>query len=134
LDYKFERLLFAHGTPILTKAMARLQELLRFWRLEERVNSEDPNAEARRVLGGASFVFLRLIRFSHTVFALPFALGALFVRPVAAFVENSPARADMHGPGAHGGHALQSISRLSLDQRNPALPLDHLLLAKPNWL
>ena len=28
LDYKFERLLFAHGTPILTRAMARLQELL----------------------------------------------------------------------------------------------------------
>jgi glyoxylase-like metal-dependent hydrolase (beta-lactamase superfamily II) len=28
LDYRFERLLFAHGTPILSRGMARLQELL----------------------------------------------------------------------------------------------------------
>src|SRR5947199_1307190 len=31
------------------------------------------------VLGGPIARFLRLIRFSHTIFALPFALGALIV-------------------------------------------------------
>src|SRR5437773_4828293 len=31
------------------------------------------------VQGGPIARFLRLIRFSHTIFALPFALGALFV-------------------------------------------------------
>ena len=35
-------------------------------------------------VGGPVSRFLRLIRFSHTIFALPFALGALIVFGVAA--------------------------------------------------
>jgi len=76
--------------------------------------------------------FLRLIRFSHTIFALPFALGALLV-------------------AAHGRPSLRIFSLVllcmifartaamlfnriadwSLDQRNPRTAARHLLVAKP---
>jgi 4-hydroxybenzoate polyprenyltransferase len=76
--------------------------------------------------------FLRLIRFSHTIFALPFALGALLV-------------------AAHGRPTLRTLffvllcmvlartaamlfNRLadwSFDQRNPRTAARHLLLNKP---
>jgi 4-hydroxybenzoate polyprenyltransferase len=76
--------------------------------------------------------FLRLIRFSHTIFALPFALGALLV-------------------AAHGRPSLRifllvllcmifartaamlfnRIADWSLDQRNPRTSARHLLVAKP---
>jgi 4-hydroxybenzoate polyprenyltransferase len=76
--------------------------------------------------------FLRLIRFSHTIFALPFALGSLLV-------------------AAHGRPSLRTISLVllcmifartaamlfnriadwSLDQRNPRTAARHLLVTKP---
>lgn len=81
---------------------------------------------------GAFARFLRLIRFSHTIFALPFALGALVV-------------------AAHGWPSLRILllvlismvcartaamlfNRLvdwSLDQRNPRTASRHLLISKP---
>ncbi len=82
--------------------------------------------------GGPVIRFLRLIRFSHTVFAMPFALGALVV-------------------AAHGHPSLRVVflvvvcmvfartaamlfNRLvdwSLDQRNPRTSGRHLLLRRP---
>src|SRR6266403_3655347 len=82
-------------------------------------------------LGGPVSRFLRLIRFSHTIFALPFALGALIV-------------------AAHGLPSLRTLllvvicmvfartaamlfNRLidwSLDQRNPRTASRHLLISK----
>jgi 4-hydroxybenzoate polyprenyltransferase len=76
--------------------------------------------------------FLRLIRFSHTIFALPFAFGALLVaadgRPtprtlVLVLVCMVLART-----------AAMLFNRLSdwfLDQKNPRTATRHLLLAKP---
>jgi 4-hydroxybenzoate polyprenyltransferase len=96
------------------------------------VNSEDPNGEARHILGGPVSRFLRLIRFSHTVFALPFALGALFVAAggwpswrilLLVLICMVLART-----------AAMLFNRLvdwSLDQRNPRTATRHLLLAKP---
>src|SRR5437588_4945343 len=83
-------------------------------------------------LGGPVSRFLRLIRFSHTVFALPFALGALVV-------------------AANGRPSLRTLSLVvicmvfartaamlfnrlvdwSLDQRNPRTASRHLLV--PKW-
>jgi 4-hydroxybenzoate polyprenyltransferase len=85
----------------------------------------------RRVPDGSIARFLRLIRFSHTIFALPFALGALIV-------------------AANGWPSLQILvlvvacmvlartaamlfNRLvdwSLDQRNPRTASRHLLVSK----
>ena len=76
--------------------------------------------------------FLRLIRFSHTIFALPFALGALLVS------------ANGHPSGrilmlvllcmVLARTAAMLFNRLtdwSLDQKNPRTAARHLLLAKP---
>src|ERR1700726_626455 len=76
--------------------------------------------------------FLRLIRFSHTIFALPFALGALLVA------------ANGHPSGrilmlvllcmVLARTAAMLFNRLtdwSLDQKNPRTAARHLLLAKP---
>ena len=96
------------------------------------MNSQDPNAEARHRLGGPVSRFLRLIRFPHTVFALPFALGALFVAAggwpsgrilLLVLICMVLART-----------AAMLFNRLvdwSLDQRNPRTATRHLLLAKP---
>jgi 4-hydroxybenzoate polyprenyltransferase len=85
----------------------------------------------RELRGGAIARFLRLIRFSHTIFALPFALGALVV-------------------AANGWPSLKVLflvvvcmvfartaamlfNRLvdwSLDQRNPRTASRHLLVSK----
>src|SRR6059058_1693834 len=76
--------------------------------------------------------FLRLIRFSHTIFALPFALGALLV-------------------AANGHPSLRTLALVllcmvlartaamlfnrlcdwSIDQKNPRTAARHILLAKP---
>src|SRR5437764_1211213 len=81
---------------------------------------------------GPVFRFLRLIRFSHTVFALPFALGALVVaahgRPgirVLSLVLLSMVFART---------AAMLFNRLvdwSLDQRNPRTADRHLLMRRP---
>ncbi len=85
----------------------------------------------RRLGGGPIARFLRLIRFSHTVFALPFALGAFVV-------------------AANGRPSLRTLSLVvicmvlartaamlfnrlidwSLDQRNPRTASRHLLVSK----
>src|SRR5258707_15437704 len=83
-------------------------------------------------VGGAMVRFLRLIRFSHTIFALPFALGALIVAAngwpslkilVLVVVCMVFART-----------AAMLFNRLvdwSLDQRNPRTASRHLLISKP---
>src|SRR4029077_999583 len=82
-------------------------------------------------LGGPVSRFLRLIRFSHTIFALPFALGALIVAAngwpslrvfVLVVVCMVFART-----------AAMLFNRLvdwSLDQRNPRTASRHLLVSK----
>src|ERR1700746_3665601 len=76
--------------------------------------------------------FFRLIRFSHTIFALPFALGALVVAAnglpslrtlILVLVCMVCART-----------AAMLFNRLvdwSLDQRNPRTASRHLLISKP---
>ena len=83
-------------------------------------------------VGGPVLRFLRLIRFSHTIFALPFALGALIVAAsgwpslrilVLVVVCMVFART-----------AAMLFNRLvdwSLDQRNPRTASRHLLVSKP---
>jgi len=85
----------------------------------------------RQVRCGAIVRFLRLIRFSHTIFALPFALGALIVAAngwpslrilVLVIVCMVFARS-----------AAMLFNRLvdwSLDQRNPRTVSRHLLISK----
>lgn len=82
-------------------------------------------------VGGSVSRFLRLIRFSHTIFALPFALGALIVAAngwpslrifVLVVVCMLFART-----------AAMLLNRLvdwSLDQRNPRTASRHLLISK----
>jgi 4-hydroxybenzoate polyprenyltransferase len=94
------------------------------------VDAKDRQGEASG-LGGPVTRFLRLIRFSHTVFALPFALGAFVV-------------------AANGRPSLRTLSLVvicmvlartaamlfnrlvdwSLDQRNPRTATRHLLVSK----
>jgi 4-hydroxybenzoate polyprenyltransferase len=86
----------------------------------------------KQVEGGPIVRFLRLIRFSHTIFALPFALGALVVAAngwpslrilVLVVVCMVFART-----------AAMLFNRLvdwSLDQRNPRTASRHLLVSKP---
>lgn len=92
---------------------------------------QDRHPQAEILSGNALSRFLRLIRFSHTVFALPFAFGALLVaangRPSArtvllVLVCMVSART-----------AAMLFNRLvdwSLDQRNPRTASRHLLLPK----
>src|SRR6266516_6314308 len=83
-------------------------------------------------LGGPMSRFLRLIRFSHTIFALPFALGALVVaangwpslRILLLFLVCMVCART----------AAMLFNRLidwSLDQRNPRTASRHLLISKP---
>lgn len=93
---------------------------------------QDRQAETMSRLGGPLRRFLRLIRFSHTIFALPFALGALIVSAngwpsprifLLVLVCMVCART-----------AAMLFNRLvdwSLDQRNPRTATRHLLLPKP---
>ena len=75
---------------------------------------------------------LRFIRFSHTVFALPFALGSMLVAarglPVAAAVAADRA---LHGLRANGGDALQSAGRLGDRPAQPAHRRAHRLVPRP---
>jgi 4-hydroxybenzoate polyprenyltransferase len=75
--------------------------------------------------------FLRLIRFSHTVFALPFALGSLIVaaRGWPSFRISSLVIACM----VFARTAAMLFNRVvdwSLDQRNPRTAARHLLVSK----
>src|SRR5213595_2265805 len=99
-------------------------------RHEESSRLEGSGAKGIR-LGGPTSRFLQLIRFSHTIFALPFALGALVVAAngwpslrilllvVACMV--------------FARTAAMLFNRLvdwSLDQRNPRTASRHLLVSK----
>ncbi|HJX98652.1 MAG TPA: UbiA-like polyprenyltransferase [Chthoniobacterales bacterium] len=96
------------------------------------MNSQDRQLEAKASSGNVAGRFLRLIRFSHTAFALPFALGALVVAAnglptirtlILVLICMVSART-----------AAMLFNRLvdwSLDQRNPRTAARHLLLSKP---
>jgi 4-hydroxybenzoate polyprenyltransferase len=82
--------------------------------------------------GGPVSRFLRLIRFSHTIFALPFALGALIVaangRPSVRILFLVVICM------VFARTAAMLFNRLvdwSLDQRNPRTASRHLLVSKP---
>ncbi len=81
--------------------------------------------------GGPLTRFLQLIRFSHTVFALPFALGALFV---AAHAWPSPRMVLLVLAcmvcARTAALLFNRIADWSLDQRNPRTASRHLLLPK----
>jgi 4-hydroxybenzoate polyprenyltransferase len=81
---------------------------------------------------GAIERFLRLIRFSHTVFALPFALGALVV--AAKGVPSPRVLVLVLVCMVCARTAAMLFNRWvdwSLDQRNPRTASRHLLLPKP---
>lgn len=88
-------------------------------------------SEERIEVGGPVSRFLRLIRFSHTVFALPFALGALIVAAngwpsLRIFVL-------VVGCMVFARTAAMLFNRVvdwSLDQRNPRTASRHLLISK----
>src|SRR6266496_1825801 len=96
------------------------------------MNSQDRQVEAGTAFGNSLSRFFQLTRFSHTVFALPFALGALVVAAngrlslrvfVLVLVCMVCART-----------AAMLFNRLidwSLDQRNPRTASRHLLISKP---
>jgi 4-hydroxybenzoate polyprenyltransferase len=76
--------------------------------------------------------FLRLIRFSHTIFALPFALGALIVaaqgRPSARVIVLVLVCMIMARTAAM---LFNRLVDWSLDQRNPRTANRHRLLSRP---
>ncbi|MFL6520454.1 MAG: UbiA-like polyprenyltransferase [Chthoniobacterales bacterium] len=80
--------------------------------------------------------FLRLIRFSHTIFALPFALGALVV--AANGSPNTHVLLLVVACMVLARTAAMLFNRLvdwSIDQKNPRTATRHLLLSKPiGWL
>ena len=82
--------------------------------------------------GGAIVRFLRLIRFSHTIFALPFALGALIV--AANGLPSLRTFLLVVVCMVFARTAAMLFNRLvdwSLDQRNPRTASRHLLVSKP---
>ena len=93
------------------------------------MNSQGP---AESPSGGPIGRFLQLIRFSHTIFALPFALGALIVA-----ANGQPSRRTILLVLAcmvFARTAAMICNRLldwSLDQRNPRTASRHLLVSKP---
>ncbi|MEY2480613.1 MAG: 4-hydroxybenzoate polyprenyltransferase [Verrucomicrobiota bacterium] len=76
--------------------------------------------------------FLRLIRFSHAIFALPFALGALLVaangRPAPRTIALVIACMICARTAAM---LFNRVADWSLDQRNPRTATRHLLVSKP---
>src|ERR1700731_3994749 len=96
------------------------------------MNSQDRHLSEGQPANRAAKRFLQLIRFSHTIFALPFALGALIVAAnglpslrvlVLVLICMVTART-----------AAMLFNRWvdwSLDQRNPRTASRHLLLPRP---
>jgi 4-hydroxybenzoate polyprenyltransferase len=94
------------------------------------MDSKDRQDEEIR-LGGPVSRFLRLIRFSHTIFALPFALGALIV--AANGWPSSRILVLVVICMVFARTAAMLFNRLvdwSLDQRNPRTASRHLLVSK----
>ena len=95
------------------------------------MNSKDRQGEAKIGSGGPLARFLRLIRFSHTVFALPFALGALIVAANGRLSFRTLLLVVICMVFARTAAML--FNRLidwSLDQRNPRTASRHLLIPK----
>src|SRR5881275_1624928 len=85
----------------------------------------------RRLGGGLIARFLRLIRFSHTIFSLPFALGALVV--AANGLPSARTLLLVLVCMVSARTAAMLFNRFvdwSLDQRNPRTASRHLLLSK----
>src|SRR5213593_4652402 len=94
------------------------------------VNAKDRQGEVIG-LGGPLSRFLRLIRFSHTIFALPFALGALVV--AANGLPSLRTLLLVVVCMVFARTAAMLFNRLvdwSLDQRNPRTASRHLLISK----
>jgi len=94
------------------------------------VDSKD-RQDAGIGLGGPVSRFLRLIRFSHTIFALPFALGALVV--AANGLPSLRTFSLVVVCMVFARTAAMLFNRLvdwSLDQRNPRTASRHLLFSK----
>ena len=90
------------------------------------------NEPAEPGLGGPVTRFLRLIRFSHTIFALPFALAALVV--AADGWPSSRVLLLVLACMVCARTAAMLFNRLvdwSLDQRNPRTAWRHLLVPRP---
>jgi len=87
------------------------------------IDSAPPNALTR---------FLHLIRFSHTIFALPFALGALLVAADGHPTLRTLALVLLCMVLARTAAMLfNRLSDWSIDQKNPRTAARHLLLTKP---
>jgi 4-hydroxybenzoate polyprenyltransferase len=96
------------------------------------VNFEDRHLQDETRSSNAFSRFLRLIRFSHTIFALPFALGALVV--AANGLPSGRTLLLVLVCMVSARTAAMLFNRFvdwSLDQRNPRTASRHLLLSKP---
>jgi 4-hydroxybenzoate polyprenyltransferase len=94
--------------------------------------SQDRHRQIEAPSGNALSRFLRLIRFPHTIFALPFALGALVV--AANGLPSARTLLLVLVCMVSARTAAMLFNRFvdwSLDQRNPRTALRHLLLSKP---
>ena len=94
--------------------------------------SQDQHRQIEAPSGNAFSRFLRLIRFSHTIFALPFALGALVV--AANGLPSARTLLLVLVCMVSARTAAMLFNRFvdwSLDQRNPRTASRHLLLSKP---
>src|SRR5256714_9464860 len=92
---------------------------------------QDRHLQDEAASGKALERFLRLIRFSHTVFALPFALGALVV--AANGLPSARTLLLVLVCMVSARTAAMLFNRFvdwSLDQRNPRTASRHLLLPK----
>lgn len=102
------------------------------------MTQQDRQSESPGDSSGAVGRFLRLIRFSHTIFALPFALGALVV--AANGLPSPRVLFLVLGCMVCARTAAMLFNRVvdwSLDQRNPRTASRHLLISKPaaiTWL
>ncbi|HET9857652.1 MAG TPA: UbiA-like polyprenyltransferase [Chthoniobacterales bacterium] len=95
------------------------------------MNSEDQHFENEAGPGNPLSRFLRLIRFSHTIFALPFALGALVV--AANGLPSGRTLLLVLVCMVCARTAAMLFNRFvdwSLDQRNPRTASRHLLVSK----
>jgi 4-hydroxybenzoate polyprenyltransferase len=94
--------------------------------------SQDRHRQIEAPSGNALSRSLRLIRFSHTIFALPFALGALVV--AANGLPSARTLLLVLVCMVSARTAAMLFNRFvdwSLDQRNPRTASRHLLLSKP---
>ena len=96
------------------------------------MNFEDRHLRGETRTGNALERFLRLIRFSHTIFALPFALGALVVAANGLPSARTLLLVLLCMVSARTAAMLfNRFVDWSLDQRNPRTASRHLLLPKP---